>query len=96
MSKMEQPGNVATDAAITGSLSGIAHGGRQSISGADVYAFAAGKTGYGSPAHLLAQTTTATDGTGAGRSGHRFSRYLGLGSTFHRNQRLRKRLDRQC
>jgi hypothetical protein len=48
----------------SGNLSGIAHGGRQPIAGAQVYAFAAGKTGYGSPAKLLASTMTSTDGTG--------------------------------
>jgi len=48
-----------------GGLAGNAFGGRQPIAGADVYAYVAGKTGYGSPAHQLAHTTTAKDGTGS-------------------------------
>lgn len=54
------PGSQLGPATI--SISGIAHGGRQAIANATVYAFAAGNTGYGSPAGLLA--TATTDGTG--------------------------------
>ncbi|MDR3734891.1 MAG: hypothetical protein P4L10_05060 [Acidobacteriaceae bacterium] len=48
-----------------GSLGGIAYGGRQGIVSGNVYAFAAGKTGYGSAPKLLASTTTSTDGFGS-------------------------------
>ncbi len=47
------------------SLAGIAYGGRQGIVDGNVYAFAAGKTGYGSTPKLLASTTTSADGLGS-------------------------------
>jgi hypothetical protein len=57
-------GNGFAGDAVSGGLQGVAHGGRQPVAGANVYAFAAGKTGYGSAPKLLAATTTSTDGKG--------------------------------
>jgi len=47
-------------------ISGVAHGGRQPISGGTAALWAAGTTsGYGAGATLIATTTTATDGSGS-------------------------------
>jgi len=49
---------------ISGSaINGIAHGGRQAITGANVFVMAAGDVGYGSPAEILAETTTNGSGS---------------------------------
>lgn len=48
-----------------GTISGKIHGGNQPISGATINLYAAGKTGYGKGATLLATTTSANDGNGS-------------------------------
>jgi len=65
LSGIAPAGNGLSDGAVNGSLSGVAHGGRTPISGATVKAYVAGKTGYGSASHLLATTSTLTDGSGS-------------------------------
>ena len=57
------PAGSGLGASSIGGLSGIVHGGRQTVTGATIYAFAAGESGYGSAATLL---STATEGAGVG------------------------------